>query len=219
MSPSKLPDDAGNDTDRDNQEVAIIARRPSLAKSPVPRPRSPTPNDSRKMSINNEPLTKIISPESPRESINKNDQQETSRPINAIKTKLDDDSVEPSGSRPSSSRTSHFITTYEQSKLIKSGEQLQIPTDDFDNERLNSPPPLTTDIKSLVLLNPLLGSNLVQTEQDQSRSTSETNRASPTTSTISNEKVIDGDVLPSKGRRGSDTSQQQLNNIDQKSTR
>ncbi|CAF5040183.1 unnamed protein product, partial [Rotaria socialis] len=54
MSPSKLTPDAGNDTDIDNQEVANVARRPLRAMSPLNRPRSPTPNDSRKASINME---------------------------------------------------------------------------------------------------------------------------------------------------------------------
>jgi len=220
MSPSKLPDDTGNDTDRDNQEVTIIARRPSRAMSPLNRPRSPTPNDSRKVSISNEPPTAIISPGSRRESTNKNDQQQTSRPITAIQTKSDDNSFEPSTSRQSSARTNQFITTDEQSNLIKSGEQLQIPTDDLDNERLNSPSPrLPKNIKSLVLINPLLGNNLVQNEQDQTGPSSETNRKSLTTSVISNEKVIDGDVLSSKSRRESNISQHQTNNTDQKSPR
>jgi hypothetical protein len=220
MSPSKLPDDTGNDTDRDNQEVTIIARRPSRAMSPLNRPRSPTPNDSRKVSISNEPPTAIISPGSRRESTNKNDQQQTSRSITAIQTKSDDNSFEPSTSRQSSARTNQFITTDEQSNLIKSGEQLQIPTDDLNNERLNSPSPrLPKNIKSLVSINPLLGNNLVQNEQDQIGPSSETNRKSLTTSVISNEKVIDGDVLSSKSRRESNISQHQTNNTDQKSPR
>lgn len=43
---TKSPDDAGTETDRENQEVSEIARRPSVARSPVDRPRSPTPDDS-----------------------------------------------------------------------------------------------------------------------------------------------------------------------------
>jgi len=126
---------------------------------------------------------------------------------------------EPSTSRASSSRTHQFITTDEQSKLIKPGEQLQIPTDDHDAERLNSPPTLPKGIKSLGLINPLVGSSLVQHEQDQSQLSSETDRRSLNTSTISNEKIIDGDVVSSKSRRESNISQQQINNTDQKSTR
>ena len=60
MSPSKLPSDTGNDTDLDNQEVAVVARRPSRAESPYNRPRSPTPDDSRKASTNIEPQSIVI---------------------------------------------------------------------------------------------------------------------------------------------------------------
>jgi hypothetical protein len=226
--------------------------------SPLNRPRSPTPNDSRKVSNTNEPSasffteqsqspthlrkddeanqspilsddnqqkqifeppTAIISPASRRESTNHTDQQQTSRRESTIKTKFDENSFEPSTSRPNTSRTSQFITTDEQSKLITEGEQLQIPTDDFDNERINSPPPLSPDIKSSAVINPLLGSSLVHFEQDHSRPSSETNRTSPTTSMISNEKVIGGDVLPSKSRRESNISKQQTDNIDQQPKR
>jgi hypothetical protein len=259
MSPSKLPDDAGNDTDLDNREVANIVRRSSRTMSPLNRPRSPTPNDSRKMSTNAElspslpvehsqspadlikddnetnqssilsddnqekqnfePPTAIISPPSRRESTNKNNQQETSRPTSATKIKSDENVVEPSISRPNSNRTRQFSVTDEQLKLIKPGEQLQIPRDDLDNERSNSPPPSSTVIKSLALFNPLLGSSLVQNEQDRSRPPSETDRKSPTTSMISNEKIIDGDVLQSKSRRESNISQQKINNTDKKPSR
>lgn len=243
MSPSKVPDDTGNDTDRDNQEVAIIARRPSRAISPLDRPRSPTPNDSLKVSTNNVPSSSIFPPEqtqsptdiikddddqqkqiiepstSRRQSINKNDQQQGSRPTSAIQTKFDDNSYEPTTSRASSSRTNQFIPTDDQSKLIRPGEQLQIPSDDLDNQRIDSPPPSSTIISGLLLANPLVGSSPVENEQNQSRPSSETNRKSPTSSMISNEKVIDGDILPSKSRRESTISQQQLNNTDQKVAR
>ena len=92
---------------------------------------------------------------------------------------------------------------------MKPGEQLQIPTNNLDNERSNSPSALAGDIQSLALVNPLLGSSLVQKEQDRSRPPSAPNRKSPTTSMMSNEKVIDGDILPSKSRRESHLSQQQ----------
>ncbi len=255
MSSTKILDDTGNDTDRDNQEVAVVARRPSRAMSPFDRPRSPTPDDSRKAPANIEPPSTfyneqlqsptdenrirspnlndnqyddeqqkqsfqtpptIISPASRRESTNKTDQQRTSRPTNAIKTNFDDNSFQSSTHRPSTSDTDHFTKTDEQSKLIKLGEQLQIPTDDLFNERINSPPPSPSGIKSIALINPLLGSTLVQKEQDNSRPSSETNRKSPTTSMVSNEKVIDGDILSSKSRRESTISQQQINNTDQK---
>jgi hypothetical protein len=212
--------------------------------SPINRPRSPTPNDSVEISTNNEPLSSTFlaeqsqsptdlikyddnqqkqiyepSPASRRESTNKDDQQQISQLTSVIKTKFDDNSFEPSTSRASSSRTHQFITTDEQSNLIKPGEQLQIPTDDFDGEQLNSPPSLSKGIKSLALINPLLGSSLVQHEQDQSQLSSETDRRSPNTSMISNEKIIDGDIVSPKSRRESNISQQQINNTDQKSTR
>ena len=243
MSSTKIPDDTGNDTDRDNQEVAVVARRPSRAMSPFNRPRSPTPDDSRKAPANIEPTDEnrirspnlndnqyddeqqkqdfqtpptIISPGSRRESTNKADQQRKSRPTSAVKTNFDDNSFQSSTHRLSTSDTDHFTKTDEQSKLIKLGEQLQIPTDDLINERMNSPPPSPSGVKSIALINPLLGSTLVQKEQDNSRPSSETNRKSPTISTISNDKVIDGDILPSKSRRESTISQQQINNTDQK---
>jgi hypothetical protein len=243
MSPAKLLDDGGNDTDLDNREVANIARRPSRAMSPLNRPRSPTPNDSRKISTNLElspslpgehspipshdnqekqgltPPTAIVSSPSRRESTNIHDHQQTSRPTSATKVKSDENVVEPSTIRASSSRTHQFSVTDEQAKLITPGEQLQIPKNDLNNERLNSPPPLPTDIKSLALVNPLLGSSLVQKEQDHSRPPSETSRKSPTTSMMSNEKIINGDVLPSKSRRESNLSQQQTNNTEHKPPR
>jgi hypothetical protein len=245
MSPSKLLDDTGNDTDRDNQEVAIVARRPSRAMSPFDRPRSPTPNDSQKDSTNIEPPssindnrtmsptlndnqqdgekhkepTDIVAPSSRRESTAKIDQQQTSRPTSAMKTKPDDNSFEPLASRASSSRTNQFSVTDEQSKLITPSEQLQIPTNISYNDRLNSPPLSPTGAQSLVLINPLLESNLVQTEQERSRPSSATNRKSPTASIVSNEKVIDGDIVSPPSRRESNISQQQTNVNDQKSTR
>jgi hypothetical protein len=217
--------------------------------SPFSRPRSPTPNDSRKASTNVEqpptnlikhdqtnhspiddnrarsptldnqqqkeifePPTAIISPPSRRESTNKTDNQQTSRPTSAVKTNFDDNLLQSSTNRRSTGDADHFT---------KTDEQLQIPTNDFMNERVNSPPPSPSlsGIKSVAAINPLLGSSLVQKEQDGSRPPSETNRKSPTTSMISNEKVIDGDVLPTKSRRESTISQQQINNTEQKPSR
>ncbi|CAF4305472.1 unnamed protein product [Rotaria sp. Silwood2] len=281
MSPPKLPPDTGNDTDLDNQEVATVARRPSRAMSPFNRPRSPTPNDSRKASTNIEPPsslnteqlesrthvitddntnhslinhdrtisptlndnksispivsndnqedeeeqkqnfeppTTIISPASRRESTSKNDQQQTSRPTSAIKEKSYDNLIEPSASRPSSSRSHHSAATDEHLKLIKPGEQLQIPTDDFDNERINSPPPSSSDIKSTALTDPSLENSVAQKEQDHSRPPSEINRKSPTKSIISNEKDIDGEVPSSHSPRENDVNQQQTDLTHRKST-
>jgi hypothetical protein len=154
----------------------------------------------------------IISPASRRESENKSDQQERSRPTSAVKSKLD----EPSASRPNSNRQSDFSSTNEQSKLIKPGEQLQIPTNYIDNALLNSPPPSPSGVKQLTLINPLLENNLNKTEENNSKSSSETNLQH----SISNEKIIDGDVVSSKSRRNSNKSEQQQTNVtDQKATR
>ncbi len=212
------------DTDRDNQEVAAIARRPSRSKSPLNRPPSPTPDDSRKTLTNDEskrpssssyndnkeeqkqifePPTAIISPASRRESTNKTDQQQTSRPSSTTK------------SNSFESANNNFLTTNEQSKLIKPGEQLQIPTNDINNERLNSPPPSPSTTKQTGLTSPLLRSSFIKTDQDNSRPPSQTNRKSLTSTSVSNEKVIDGDIISSKSRRSSNTSQKQQ--TDQKS--
>jgi len=62
----------------------------------------------------------------------------------------------------------------------------------------------------MVLLNPLLGGNSrVKTDQNSSRPTSQSNRKSQVSNSVSNEKVIDGDTGSSKSRRSSNTSQQQ----------
>jgi hypothetical protein len=141
-----------------------------------------------------------ILPASRRESTNNYDQQQTSR--------------------PSSNHTNHFVVTEESSKLIKPGKQLHIPTKGFDNERINSPPPSpAAGIKSMVLFNPLLGSNLIGKEQDRSRSPSEISRKSPTINLISNEEIIHEDILSSNNRRESNISQQTLDITDQKSIR
>ncbi|CAF0848400.1 unnamed protein product [Rotaria sp. Silwood1] len=152
-----------------------------------------------------EPSTATISSASRRENTDKLDQQQSSRSSSAIKSRVNDNSEESSTTK----LNNDFIATNEQSKLIKLGEQLQIPTNDIDNEQINSPPPSPSGIKQIVSTNPVLESNLVTTDQDRSRTPSETNRKSLTSTSISNEKVIDGDVVSSKSRRSSTTSQQQ----------
>ncbi|CAM4905735.1 unnamed protein product [Rotaria socialis] len=277
MSPSKLTPDAGNDTDIDNQEVANVARRPSRAMSPLNRPRSPTPNDSRKASINMErpssahatPLqsptdddtnhsavdhdhtisptvdnnhrssspavsnnnkqedddeqkqtveapTTFVSSASRRESTNTHDQQQTSRPTSALKTKSDDNSFEPATSRPGSSRLHDVIATDEHLKLIKPGEQLQTPTDEFENERTHSLPPSAIDTQPMISAVPSLDSNIAQSEENRSRPPSAVNRKSPTKSMLSNEKGIDDEVLPSDDSTDHDIHQQQTQATDDK---
>ncbi|CAF3956697.1 unnamed protein product [Rotaria sp. Silwood2] len=147
-----------------------------------------------------------------RESTNKLDQQQTSRTSSAVKSKVNDNSSESSTIK----LNNDFITTNDQSKLIKPGEQLQIPTNDIDNEQNNSPPPSPSAIKQMISTNPVLESSLVTTDQDRSRPPSETNRKSQTSTSISNEKVIDGDVVSSRSRRSSNISQQQTTITDQK---
>ncbi|CAF4001909.1 unnamed protein product, partial [Rotaria magnacalcarata] len=277
MSPSKLTPDAGNDTDIDNQEVANVARRPSRAMSPLNRPRSPTPNDSRKASINMEsapsahatqlqsptdddtnhsavdhdhtisptvnnnhrssspggsnnnnqedddeqkqtveaPAT-FVSSASRRESTNQDDQQQTLRPTSALKTKSDDNSLEPSTSRPGSSRLHNLIATDERLKLVKSDEQLQIPTDEFANEQTHSPPQSPIDTQPMISADHSLDSNIAQNEQNRSRPTSAGNRKSPTKSMLSNEKGIDGEVPPLDDSTYHDIHQQQTHATDDK---
>ncbi|CAF2253394.1 unnamed protein product [Rotaria magnacalcarata] len=277
MSPSKLTPDAGNDTDIDNQEVANVARPPSRAMSPLNRPRSPTPNDSRKASINMEsapsahatqlqsptdddtnhsavdhdhtisptvnnnhrssspggsnnnnqedddeqkqtveaPAT-FVSSASRRESTNQDDQQQTLRPTSALKTKSDDNSLEPSTSRPGSSRLHNLIATDERLKLVKSDEQLQIPTDEFANEQTHSPPQSPIDTQPMISADHSLDSNIAQNEQNRSRPTSAGNRKSPTKSMLSNEKGIDGEVPPLDDSTYHDIHQQQTHATDDK---
>jgi hypothetical protein len=69
----------------------------------------------------------------------------------------------------------------------------------------------------MVLTDPVLESNLGKTHQDRSRPSSDKNRQSPASSSVSNEKIIDGDIIPSKSRRSSNISQQRTTITDQKS--
>ncbi|CAF0766972.1 unnamed protein product [Rotaria sordida] len=161
-----------------------------------------------------EPSTVTISSASRRGSTNKIDQQQTSRPSSAIKSKVNDNSSESSTTK----LNNDFTITNEELKLIKPGEQLPIPTNDIDNEQDNSPPPSPSGIKQMITANPVLASSLVTTDQDRSRPSSEINRRGSASSSISNEKVIDGDVVASRSRPASNASQQQQTTIiDQKS--
>ncbi|CAF4588945.1 unnamed protein product, partial [Rotaria magnacalcarata] len=81
-------------------------------------------------------------------------------PSSAMKSNVNDNKSESSTTQ----LNNDFATTNEQSKLIKSGEQPQIPTNETDNAHVNSLPP-----------------------------TSENNRKSSTESSVSNKKMIDGD--------------------------
>jgi ATP-dependent exoDNAse (exonuclease V) alpha subunit len=85
-----------------------------------------------------------------------------------------------------------------QSKLIKPGEQLQIPTNNIDTKLLNSPPPSPATNKQMDLINPSPENNLTKTEQKNSRPGSQ----------INNEKHVDDEIIPTKSRPISNSSQQ-----------
>ena len=55
-------------------------------------------------------------------------------------------------SRKSSSKT---VDDDERDRLIKPGEQLQIPTEAIANERIHSPPPSPSAVRTLAMINPL----------------------------------------------------------------
>lgn len=61
----------------------------------------------------------------------------------------------------------------------------------------------------MILTNPILDDNLIKTDQDHSRPSSQLNHKRPPSSSLSTEKIIDGDVVSSKSRRNSNISQQQ----------
>ncbi len=205
------------------------------------RSRSSTPNDSRKSSthlikvedtnhlqINDKDPTSLTLNSSVLSDDNQQDEEQQSQIFQssnetillASRRESTNNYDQEQTSRPSSNHTNHFVVTEESSKLIKPGKQLHIPTERFVNERINSPPPSpAAGIKSMVLFNPLLGSDLIGKEHDRSRSPSETSRRSPTINLISNEEIIHEDILSSNNRRDSNISQQTLNITDQKSIR
>ena len=161
----------------------------------------------------------IISSGSRKESANKYDQPHTSEVTSASQTKLGDDSFKPSTSRPISSRSHLSLATDEQSKLIKPGEQLQVPTSDIDNERTNSPPSSTLGINSITSMNPLLDSAHEPKDEAKPRPPSETHRKSSTDSAIDNEKVIDREVSSSSNLKNNDANEQEASPSEQKSPR
>ncbi len=149
------------------------------------------------------PPTAIISPASRRESTNKIDQQQSSRVSSTKKSNLNDSSTE------SLTDESHnvFFTMNEQSKLIKPGEQLQIPANDIHTKGLNSPPPSPSTNKQIDFTNP----SSKKTEQKQSRPGSQSpinNTEDNIIPTISNQKP--NSMVSS--RKGSTTSENNTNN-------
>lgn len=214
-----MPADPDNDTDADNREVETVERRPSLASSPLKRPRSPTPNDSRKASISIEPSSSEnnilsnaatvsnndkdeneqeqhvqASTGSRRESANKPVEKELSRPASALKAKVDDDSDE-------------------RLQLIRPGEKIQVPTNDVDSEGIRSPPPTPLGIQSMAAVNPLLENHFASKEQEHSRPPSAIHRRSPTES-ISNDKGIEGDAQSPSNITGHDIHEPQTHVAD-----
>ena len=83
----------------------------------------------------------------------------------------------------------------ESSKLIKPGEQLQLPTNDIDTKRLNSPPPSPSTKKQMDLINPSPENNLNRTSRPESQ--------------ISRKSPINNEVVQTQSRRTSNSSQQQ----------
>ncbi|UJR25607.1 hypothetical protein I4U23_006951 [Adineta vaga] len=124
-----------------------------------------------------------------------------------------------SSSPNDSQHTNRLLTPEKNSTRSSSTEQLFIPTNDFVNERVNSPPPTPSKagLRSLVLFNPLLKDSFIDKEQDQTRSPSEVSRRSSAASRISNEKTIEGDIVSTQNRRESNDSENFSANIDSKS--
>lgn len=151
-----------------------------------------------------EPSATTVSPRSRQGSAKKTEQQPPSRPPTTKKSEENDNFFETS---TDISDSEHVITD-EQSKLIKPGEQLEIPADNMDNKRLNSPPPSLSTTGQLVSANPLLENDRPEANPEESRPASQISRKSPITSSVSNEKLIDGDAVSAKSRASSNTSQQ-----------
>ena len=206
---TQIPDDP-------DREVTNISRRSSNNQSPINRPRSPrrTPtiaepqrpgssSSSNHQKQTFEPPIAIVSPASRQPSAHKTDQQrlESSRPSTAKNSEQHADNA-------STSSRDRQVTEDEHSKLIKQGEQLQIPTETIDNQRLNSPPPSPSAIEQMFSINPLLGNTTPKATEKNSRPGSQTSRKSSAASSIKHEKHQDGDVVSNKSRTSSRASQQ-----------
>ncbi|CAF0916669.1 unnamed protein product [Adineta ricciae] len=120
--------------------------------------------------------------------------------------------------RPNSSHSSRLLTPNNELTHSSSTEQLQVPSNEFIVERLNSPPPTTVrGVRSIMLFNPLLKYSFTGTEQDQTRSPSEMSRKSSMTSVVGNERVIEDDIALSNNRRESVDNKKPLETIDSQS--
>ena len=206
------------------------SQRSSRNQSPIGPPRSPRVEDSNRTpaivepkrpgssSSNNpkqklEPPIAIISPASRQPSANKSGQQPPgSRPSTAKRSQHSDNSSESSTDRSSHRQRADN----ERSKLIKLGEQLQLPTDNIDNQRINSPPPSASPKELLVLTNPLLENNTSKTSPKNSRPGSQSSRKGSTTGSVNQEKPRESDVVSNKSRTSSRASKQQPKFSDEK---
>lgn len=228
---SKSPEDAGAETDRENQEVAEIARRPSVARSPVNRPGSPTPDDSTRVvaETRSSPAATPQDQERVPSPAVTHDQPQATNDLPRM-SPVGDQAKSPSPvlmqrrsptDEQSASRRESPVATDEKppSRLSAAskeqpGSKAASPTasrrsSDHVQEPIHTTasPPSSPKINQLVTANPVL--------EDQARRSSTVKRASPTPSQDSREKVLDGEpVHPPPSRRES-----QVKGADTKSPR
>lgn len=147
---------------------------------------------------------------------NRSKQQEVETPVPAVSSRqssANKTAQQRAGSRPSTAKRSQHDdqssdSSPERSKLIKLGEQMQIPTDDVENQRTNSPPPSTSLTALLALNNPLLEKKTPKADAKNSRPGSQTSRKSSTTGSVNQEKRKESDVVSNKSRTSSRASKQ-----------
>ena len=162
--------------------------------------KSPVPDHDEK----GKPANAVVLPASRQGSAVKADQKASSRPSSARKSPTNADVVERPTQQPLDQPKKEPYIDESRLPLIKPGEQLQLPKESVDNERLNSPPPSPGVVKKTVSTNPLLS-------QDRSRPPSEEKRRNSNTAQ---------DTKSVKSPRGSETGPEQNKDLaDQKSTR
>ena len=177
------------------------------------RPKSPLPALSDQHRQGDEKKQTVPQPpQSGRESTNKGDQQQTSRPSSAAKPTHDDSTLNRPASRPGSGIADEFPANEKRSNLIKTEETFQVPTNNMHEQRPAGSAPSSPRGESTGQANSV-------TEQNRSRPPSADNRRSQAGSPVSNEKVINGDIMPSHSRRESNISQQNAPKSDEKSPR
>jgi hypothetical protein len=199
-----------DDPDHQNQADGVEAHDSSQNTSVITRPRSPTPNDSPKLS------TDAHADEANRANVSVNNERNNSSGESG-----DHQHDVSSSSRPGSNHANRLVTPNQGPSRSPSSEQLQIPINGLNNERVNSPPPpsATAGITSIVLFSPLLKKSCSDKEQDLTRSPSEMSRASSSTSMASNEKLLEGSTVTPRSRRESNASSQSPAVLDQKAIR